>query len=97
MANEITIYRNNSKTILVTVEGLASLSGYTSVFTMKDKIGDSDLISNTGSTSGLNITFNLTPQETNQAADNYLYDVTVSNGTNNYTVQQSTTSDIMNH
>ncbi len=89
--NEIVIYQNNSKTILNTVEGLDSLSGYTGILTVKKNIVDEQpLFQVTGTTNGLVNTFNLLPIHTNKPSDTYNYDITISNGVNNYTVVQST-------
>ena len=90
MANEIELYKKNSKTVLATITGLDSLSDYVPVLTVKDKFGDADLISVTGTTEGLTLTFEFTPTQTDLDADNYKFDVTLSNGVKNYTTIQST-------
>ncbi|HPQ79957.1 MAG TPA: hypothetical protein PLG47_05855 [Candidatus Dojkabacteria bacterium] len=90
MANTIDIYQNNSKTIIATVSGLTSLSGYTGILTAKKNIADTSVIfSSTGTTDGFTITFELLPTQTNIASGIYHYDIVVSNGTKNYTLVQS--------
>ncbi len=84
------IYRGDSQTITVNITGLATLSGYTVVFIVKDDLGDTPLKSNTGSTESLTATFNITSSETDISADNYNYGVVASNGVNVYTVRQYT-------
>lgn len=92
MANEIQIYKNNSKTVACTVTGTSSLTGYTATMTCKKSVYDAaadELFSVTGTINSLVISFDLTPTETNIAAGDYVYDITVSDGTNVYTVVQS--------
>ena len=90
MANEISIYQNNSKTVIATISGLASLTGYTSVLTVKKQLSDTGAtFTSNGTINGLTITFNLTPTNTNITPDNYHYDITLSNGVKNYTAIQS--------
>ncbi len=90
MANELEIYKNNSKTLTATVAGIGSLSGYTGVMTVRTAIdATGTTFSCTGTTVGLAITFELTPTMTNKAPDNYHYDIVLSNGTKNYTAVQS--------
>lgn len=90
MINEISIYQNNSKTVIATITGLDTLSGYTAVFTAKKEKADIlPVISSTGSTDGLTVTFELAPAETDLPSGNYHYDVVLSNGIKNYTAIQS--------
>jgi hypothetical protein len=90
MENTIQIYQNNSKTILCTVTGIASLAGYTAVLTAKQKITDTiPVFTSTGTTDGLNITFELAPSQTNLTPNSYHYDVVLSDGLHNYSIVQS--------
>lgn len=91
MANNITIYKGNSKTIVCTVSGLDSLSGYTAKMTVKKNaaLDSSDpIIESTGLIDGLNVVFSLTATDTAIAVGLYMYDVVITNGTNVYTVAQ---------
>ena len=88
--NNIEIYQNNSKTIIATISGLTSLSGYTVVLSVREKMGIGEIvISSTGSTVDLTTTFELLPAQTNIDAGAYTYDVIISNSINNYTAIQS--------
>ncbi len=88
-ANAIEIYRKNSKTIVCTVTGLTSLSGYTATLSAKINHNDTDaIISKVGTISGLVITFLLTPSHTNVTAKIYHYDIIIDNEANEYTVVQ---------
>jgi hypothetical protein len=91
MANEIEIYKNNSKVVNCTISGTASLAGYAATMTVKKNAFDpagSSVISKEGTLNGLIFSFDLTPAETNIAASDYDYDITVTEGANIYTVTQ---------
>lgn len=90
MANEITLYQNNSKTIIATISGLDTLEGYTPVLTAKDAIASTgNTFQITGETDSLTVTFEVLPAHTSGITGTYNYDVTLSNGINNYTAIQS--------
>jgi hypothetical protein len=90
MENSIQVYQNNSKTVVCNVTGLASLTGYTAVMTVKTAItATGTTFTSTGTTNGLTIKFELTPANTNIAPNTYWYDIVVTNGSKNYTVVQS--------
>jgi|GEM_PF-3425522 len=88
-ANSIEIYRKNSKTIVCTVSGLASLSGYTGTLTAKVNKSDTTVvITKVGDIVGLVITFELTPTLTDVAYKIYHYDIVIDDETNEYTIVQ---------
>jgi len=88
--NEIEIYKNNSKSIIITIDGLTSLSGYTVTLNVRKRLTDANIIiTSTGDTIDLTSTFNLLPEDTNIDVGSYDYDIVASNETNNYTVMQS--------
>ena len=89
-SNNIEIYQNNSKTIIVTISGLTSLSGYTCVLSVREKLGlGAVVIQSTGVTIDLVSTFELLPADTNIDTGAYQYDVVVYSSTNNYTAIQA--------
>lgn len=86
MDNAIQVYENNSVRINCTVTGTDSLAGYTSTLTVKNNINDTTAaITKTGTIVGLVISFDLLPADT-VTVGSYMYDISVSDGTNNYTV-----------
>jgi len=89
MGDTIEIYKNNSKTIIRTITDLDSITGYTAVLTVKHSLEEDVVISSTGSTDGLTVTFTLLPADTDIEPDSYIYDIVLSNTTNNYTVIQA--------
>ena len=88
MDNTINIYKNNSATIDCSVLGLSSLSGYWPKFTVKKDFNDSILFARDGSISGLVLTFLLRPTDTSLPYGEYVYDITIDNSLNIYTVIQ---------
>jgi len=106
MANEIEIYRGDTRTITVTVKNsagsLVNLTGYTMRMTVKSDKTSADsaaIISKTATitdpTTGVG-TFALTVTDTTQTAGIYYYDVQISNSTPSvYTVIAPTTFTII--
>lgn len=90
MANNIEIFQGNTKTIVCAVTGLGSLAGYTATLTVKKEPRDTGtpLISVTGSINALNITFVTSATNNTLPAGKYVYEVTITDGVNVYTVTQ---------
>ena len=90
MANSIEIFQGNTKTIVCAVTGLASLTGYTATLTVKKEARDVGipLISVTGTIEALNITFLTSATNNTLPAGKYVYEVSVTDGTNVYTIVQ---------
>lgn len=90
MINEIRIFQNNNKTITATIDGLDSLSGYTALLSVRQNIESTGMTFQlTGVTVDLTTTFEILPENTNNLNGTYNYDITYSDGTNNYTAIQS--------
>lgn len=83
----ISVYQGNTLTVTCTVTGLSSLSGYTGYFTVKDRDGGEEFES-TGSIDGLVITFTITKANNTRSAYDYLYEITINDGTNYFTLKQ---------
>jgi len=86
--NYIDVYQQNDKGIICDVSGLVNLDGYRPAFTVKKSLDGTPVIEKDGSASGLQISFNLTYEDTSIAAGNYIYDIVIDNSTNRYTVAQ---------
>lgn len=87
------MYEGNSKTITCTVSGLVDLDGYTATFTAKTSAASDQItpsIEVIGSIVGLVITISLDPADTGVSPDKYAYDITITDGSDTYTVVQST-------
>jgi hypothetical protein len=87
--NSIEIYQGNSKLIVCDVSGLIDLIGYTpTLMVKKDSFDVTSLLSKTGTTSGLEISFDLSYTDTSINTGNYLYDITIESSTHKYTCAQ---------
>lgn len=88
-ANSIEIHRKNSCSVVCTVSGLSSLSGYTGTLTAKvNKSDTTAVITKVGSIVGLVITFALTPTLTDVPFKIYHYDIVIDDETDEYTIVQ---------
>jgi len=87
-ANAIEIYQENTQTIKCTVTGLDDLDGYTATLTVKKTPNEDVIIEKEGSISDLVITFDLTPANTKLYPGRYVYDITIDDETNRYTIVQ---------
>ncbi|MBA7500897.1 hypothetical protein ES704_03659 [subsurface metagenome] len=93
-ANAITVYQENTRTIKCTVTGLDDLVDYAATLTVKKTHNEDAIITkNTdiegeGEISDLVITFNLTPEDTKLYPCKYVYDITITDETNTYTIVQ---------
>jgi len=74
--------------IVCRVTGLSTLSGYTPYLTVKDTYDGTQQFDITGSVDDLNVSFKVTPTNNDIPAGNYLYEITISDGTDNYTIVQ---------
>jgi hypothetical protein len=97
MTNEITITKKDTPTLRVTVknsDGAFNISGYTCVLTARtSKTASTNIISVTGSTvvaADGTVDFEFSSTDTDVDENSYYYDVQISNGTNTYTVINST-------
>lgn len=89
MSSNINVYQGNSKTILCTVSGLDSLTGYIGTLTVKRSATDEgDLISKDGDVEGMDIIFNTTPENNTLPAGRYIYEISIVGNDNVYTVAQ---------
>ena len=92
MDNKIEVFQGNSNTVVCSVTGLADLVGYTATMTVKadlrDEMADALFTVSETSIDGLNITFDTTAVHNDQTAGNYMYEVTITDGTLVYTVVQ---------
>lgn len=88
MKKQIKTYRKNTEEITCRVKGLTSLDGYTPTLTVKDKIKGTQKFSITGNITDLLIDFRVSPSNNDISAGEYIYDITISDGTDNYTVAQ---------
>jgi len=87
--NNIEIYQGNTKTIQCTVTGISTLSGYTATLTVKKRKEDTTtVIEKEGSISGLIITFDLEPEDLDVDPYEYVYEITISDGTDKYSIIQ---------
>ncbi len=87
MTNEIKIFKKNTRTVPFAVTGLSSLSGYTAVLTCKKSRNDTaELFHIDGSIVDLVINFTLSSSNTDREEGEYYYDVTITNGTNIFTL-----------
>jgi len=88
--NVIEVFKGTTKTILVTVTGLESLSGYSGTLTVKtDLDASTESISVThDSIDGLVMTFKTTADHNDLAAGHYVYYVEITDGTNVHPVRQ---------
>ncbi len=90
MADIITLYEENTLSIQCTVTGLDDLDGYTATLTVKSRADDTTaVLTKEGSISSLVITFDLTATDTDIAPAQYTYDITIDDGTNQYTLVQN--------
>lgn len=88
-SNKIEVYKGNTATVECTVAGLESLSGYTATLTVRAELdSDTDTFSVTGSIVDLVCTFGITAAQNTISPGHYYYDVTITDGTNVYTVVQ---------
>ncbi len=88
-ANAIEVYQENTRTIKCTVIGLANLDGYTATLTVKKTPEDTTtVITKEGSISDLIITFDLTATLTKVDPYEYVYEITLDDETNKYTIVQ---------
>lgn len=86
------VIEGNTLTFTTTIKsGLSSLSGYTAYFTVKKKLNDDDnIFEKTGSINGLVMTFTVTASDNDLAIGSYIYEITITNGTESYTLEQGT-------
>ena len=87
-ANAVEIYQENTQTIKCTVTGLVNLDGYTATLTVKETPNEDAIIESEGSIAGLVITFDLTPSDTKLYPKKYVYEITIDDETNKYTLVQ---------
>lgn len=89
--NLVEAFQANTKTVTCEVTGLANLDGYTATLTVKkDTDSSTTNVSETGSINGLDITFVVSASDNDISPGDYIYDITVTNGTNVYTLVQDT-------
>ena len=89
VTNKIEVFQNNSKTIACYIYGGLNLSTYTPYLTVKRKATDTTtILEKTGLVTdpSTTVTFDLAPADTSIAAGDYVYDITISDGTNIHTV-----------
>jgi len=87
--NRIEIYQHNTRSIgCVIGGGPADLSTYIPYFTVKSRAsGSTSIITSTGSvTDASTLSFSLSSTDTSVDPGNYVYDITIENGTTIYTV-----------
>ena len=88
-SNQITAYEGNDLKIICNVTGISSLSGYTATFTVKEsKTSSTELFSETGSITNLQITFDIPQEDNDMDFGSYWYEVTIDNSVTRYTLQQ---------
>ena len=91
--NKLEVYQNNTKTIACYIYGGLNLSTYTPYLTVKRKATDATtILEKTGLVTdpSTTVTFDLAPADTSIAAGDYVYDITISDGTNIHTVVKDT-------
>jgi hypothetical protein len=88
--NRIEVYQGNTKTITCTVSGLSDLVGYSATLTVKREARDTENLFEVdhADITGLVITFETSDTDNTQDAGEYIYEVTITNGTYIYTVTQ---------
>ena len=85
----IDVFEGNTLTVMVTITGISTLSGYTAGMCAKEfKNSTAALFESTGSIDDLVLTFVITATENDLTPGRYYYEVTVDNGTNYFTVSQ---------
>ena len=87
--NKIEVYQNNTKTIACYIYGGLNLSTYTPYLTVKRKATDTTtILEKTGLVTdpSTTVTFDLTSVDTSIAFGDYVYDITIEDGTNVHTV-----------
>lgn len=87
--NKIEVYQNNTKTIACYIYGGLNLSTYTPYLTVKRKATDTaTILTKTGTVTdpSTTVTFDLSTTDTSIAAGDYVYDITIEDGTNVHTV-----------
>jgi len=88
MDNDVVMYKGNSDTVAVVMSGLGAYSGYTPYFTMRKTINDTEkIIEKEGTISDDTATFNFVPEDTDINPRQYVFDVTIEDGTNVYTIE----------
>ena len=85
----IELYKGNSKTITCDVSGLTDLSGYTGTLTVKKGPDETIIIEKLGSIdSSLQLRFDIGYTDSSVEPYSYIYDITIDNSTNRYTLIQ---------
>jgi hypothetical protein len=88
MSNKIPIYQHNSHTVGCYINTTLDISTYTPYLTIKKSAADVEpILSKTGMLTGeKTATFDLLPIDTSMLPGDYVYDITIENGVNVYTV-----------
>lgn len=87
--NKIQIYQNNARTIGCYVHGGLDLTDFTPYLTVKTKAASADVVlEKIGMVTdpSTTLTFDLLPADTSIAAGEYVYDITIENGSVIYTI-----------
>jgi len=90
-AYAIETFRKTRKivTCTVTITGISTLDGYTTTFTVKKHVDESENVFEVnGSNVGLVATFTIPAATNDIAARTYVYEVNVTKGAENYVVRQ---------
>ena len=85
----IKVYQKNTVEIVCYVKGLQSLSGYTPYITIKEDYDKSIIFEKTGSVNNTDVVFKIDPSDNDISPGTYLYEITITDGTDNYTVIQN--------
>lgn len=86
---KIEVYKNNSKSIQCTFTTDKDLTDFTAYLTVADRNDSSTtVITTSADVDAVNnkCVFDLTPADTNIAAGDYVYDITITDGTDIYTL-----------
>lgn len=85
----IKVYQNNTVEIVCTVKGLQSLDGYTPYITIKEDYDEDEVFEKEGNVNGTDVVFKIDPSDNDISPGTYLYEITITDGTDNYTVLQN--------
>lgn len=88
-SNKIEVFQNNTKTVACYIYGGLDLTAYTPYLTVKRKTTDTaTILSKTGTVTDASttVTFDLSTTDTSIAFGDYVYDITIEDGTNIHTV-----------
>jgi arginine repressor len=91
MNNLIEVIKGTSKTVICTVTGLESLSGFTAAFIVKKNKTDSDSLKTfevTGNIIGMDAIFVISASNNTKTASEYFFEIVLTNGSEVFSPNQ---------